>query len=125
MKQAETGLQERIQNLVKKRGGYIIKQHGSMIERRGIPDLIFCYNGLFVSIEAKVNKNTPSRQQGIEIRNIQKAYGITSICWSIEEAEILLDIIDLIISYHYDYCKTQHLIFKALKEKNIDTGETW
>ena len=120
--QPETYLQRSIRKLISKRGGYAIKQHGSMISEPGIPDIIACYNGFFLAVEAKEIGNEPSRQQGIHIRNIQAADGITCIVWSLTDVEKVLDIIDQYQVLSEPYTKS---IMNLMREANIDTGEKW
>ena len=120
--QTETYLQRHVRELIEKRGGYCQKNHGSMISEPGIPDIFACYQGFFLAIEAKDGDNTPSRQQGIHIRNIQKSKGITCVVWTIEEAIKVLDIIDNYETYLEPYTTS---IMKILREENIDTGEKW
>ena len=120
--QPETYLQRSIRTLIQKRGGYAIKQHGSMISEPGIPDILACYKGFFLAIEAKEVGKTPSKQQGIHIRNIKKSCGITCVIWDIDKLKIVLDIIDNYETYNEPYTTT---IMKILKEENIDTGEKW
>ena len=92
--QPETYLQRAVQKLVKSRGGYIVKQHGSMISEPGIPDLLCCYKGFFIAIECKEEGNKPSEQQGIHCRAIQKAGGITVVTWDTKTVGYILDDID-------------------------------
>lgn len=92
--QPETLLQQRIQVLIEKRGGYVNKNHGSMISKTGIADLTICYRGLYVTIEAKVDGNKPSAAQGIHCRLVQKAGGLSCVVWSTKEVEYVLDQID-------------------------------
>ena len=120
--QPETYLQRSIRKLIEKRGGYAIKQHGSMISEPGIPDIIACYNGFFLAIEAKEIGNEPSRQQGIHIRNIQKSNGITCVIWDIEKLKVVLDIIDQYQVLSEPYTES---IMNLMREANIDTGEKW
>lgn len=93
-KQKEGSLQERIQTVIEKRGGWVIKEWGNMTKRPGIPDLLFCYKGLFCAIEAKVDDNETSRQQEIQLRKIRKSQGLTMVCWSTDDAEDFLTYID-------------------------------
>lgn len=120
--QPETYLQRGIKKLIRKRGGYAIKQHGSMISEPGIPDIIACYKGLFLTIEAKELNNIPSKQQGIHMRNIQSSNGITIVAWDILDVEQVLDIID---TYQYSVLPFIGNIKSDIKSKNIDTGEKW
>ena len=78
-KQKEGSLQERIQILLKKRGAYCFKNHGDMTTEPGRPDIICCYKGMFVAIEAKVDDNKPSKAQGIHCRKISRWYCLYSL----------------------------------------------
>ena len=85
--QPESGFQRSIQREIEKRGGYCVKQHGSMITAVGIPDLLVCYKGMFIALEAKVDNNKPSKAQGVNLRNILKAGGFTAVVWNIKEVK--------------------------------------
>lgn len=93
-KKEETTLQENIQKVIERRGGYVNKNWGSMISAPGIADLTVCYKGLYLAIEVKVGDNKPSKAQGIHARMVWKANGITAVVWSTEEVIKILDIID-------------------------------
>ena len=120
-KQKEGSLQERIQELIEKNGGYCFKNHGDMTTEPGRPDIICCYKGLFVAIEAKVDNNTPSKQQGIHCRNIWKAGGIAMIAWTIEEAKTVLNILD---DYANGYIR-KDFIKLEFENAGIDDGTRW
>ena len=47
--------------------------------RAGIPDIIGCYNGLFVAFECKANGNNPTALQQREIDAIRTARGIAFV----------------------------------------------
>lgn len=47
--------------------------------RAGIPDIIACYNGLFVAFECKANGNKPTALQQREIDAIRKARGLAFV----------------------------------------------
>lgn len=91
---AETSLQKRIQNLIIKRGGYVNKNWGNMTSKPGIGDLTCCYKGYYLSLEVKEDDGKPSLAQGIHCRKVWHAGGMAYIVWSVEEVEIILDIID-------------------------------
>jgi len=90
MSNAETSLQERVIQLVENKGGYVVTQHGSMITRGGIPDLLICYQGLFIAMELKTPIGTISRKQEIQARLIKKSGGYVCFPKSVEEAEMHL-----------------------------------
>lgn len=120
--QAETFFQQRIQKEIEKRGGYCVKQHGSMIASVGIPDLLICYKGYFIAIEAKVDNNTPSRAQGVNLRNIRKAGGFTAVVWDMDELKRVLQY----FHEEVDYWTDKHVGFDNwCLANNIDNGENW
>lgn len=90
----ETPLQSKIQKLIQKRGGYVFKNHGSMIAEPGRSDLTFCYLGRYVSFEVKVGDNQPTEQQLIHLRNVQRAGGFAFVVRSVAEASYHLDMIE-------------------------------
>lgn len=120
--QAETLFQQRIQKEIEKRGGYCVKQHGSMIAAVGIPDLLVCYKGYFIAIEAKVDKNTPSKAQGVNLRKITKAGGFTAVVWTIKDVKTILDYFDSEASWWNNILAGFE---DWLINHNIDSGEKW
>lgn len=93
-KQAEGSLQERIQKLIERNGGYCFKNHGDMTTEPGRPDIVCCYKGYFIAIEAKIDNNTPTRQQGIHCRNVWRAGGIAMIAWDTADVVEVLRFVD-------------------------------
>ena len=120
--QPESGFQRSIQREIEKRGGYCVKQHGSMITAVGIPDLLVCYKGMFIALEAKVDNNKPSKAQGVNLRNILKAGGFTAVVWNIKEVKAILNFIDNELMF---YDNKQLGWRECLKRNNIDIGEKW
>lgn len=47
--------------------------------RAGIPDIIGCYNGLFVAFECKANGNKPTALQERELNAIRTAKGLAFV----------------------------------------------
>ena len=120
-KQKEGSLQERIQRLIERRGGYVHKNWGSMISEPGVADLTVCYKGVYLALETKVDNNTPSRAQGIHCRKVQKSGGITAIVWSIEEVKTILQCID---DWYNEWVKF-HKLQKYINDCGIDDGTRW
>ncbi len=63
---------------------WYFKVHGEPMQVRGIPDVLCCFNGLFLSLEFKIKKNgklniTPYQEYTIEI--IGKAKGMAMVVW--------------------------------------------
>ena len=124
-KQKEGSLQERIQTLVERRGGYCFKNHGDMTTEPGRPDIICCYKGIFVAIEAKVDNNTPSRQQGIHCRKIWKAGGIACIVWSTDDVETVLNLINYYLGRQLCPVAIVDYVHDGMLKMNIDDGTRW
>lgn len=49
----EATVQKRIADRLRDRGAWVVKCHQSGWGKRGVPDLIACYRGVFVAIECK------------------------------------------------------------------------
>jgi len=47
--------------------------------RSGVPDIICCYNSLFMGIECKAGKNKPTALQEKEMKKIREAGGVTFV----------------------------------------------
>lgn len=47
--------------------------------RSGIPDILACYRGQFIAIEAKAGKNTTTALQDLELDKIRSAGGISLV----------------------------------------------
>jgi Holliday junction resolvase len=86
----------KIMSLLKKRGAWAYKTHGSPLSA-GYPDIVACYRGLFVALEVKQpsTKHTATQRQLAQIKLINKAQGRARIVVSAEEVEDLLDELDL------------------------------
>ncbi len=120
---AETSLQERIQKLIVKRGGYVNKNHGDMISDPGIADLTACYRGRYLAIEVKVNDNIPTKQQGIHARRVLRAGGISIVAWSIEVIDQVLSEIDRQDKELYAPTVMDQIRLKDyIRMNNIDNG---
>lgn len=94
-KQAESRLQKRIQDYLRKHvGGWWFKVWGGPFTPAGIPDLIGCVDGMFFALEVKLPKKSskPSAIQLETIRDIVlKGGGVATIVRSEEEAvEVVL-----------------------------------
>lgn len=77
------------------RGGFWIKIHGSPLQIAGIPDIIGCYRGRFVGMEAKrTAEGRPTKIQAYQLERIRAAGGVTALIHSAEMAEAVLDMID-------------------------------
>jgi len=93
---SEQAIVRSIMALLKKRGAWAFKTHGSPMSS-GYPDIIACYKGFFVAFEVKQpsTKHTATPRQLAQIKLINKAQGRARIVVSAEEVEALLDELDL------------------------------
>lgn len=124
-KQKEGSLQERIQELIEKNGGYCFKNHGDMTTEPGRPDIIAGYEGLFIGIEAKVDDNTPSKQQGIHCRNIWKAGNIAFVTWDTLTVQRVLAHISYCVAQNYNTHDIKREMISFMQAYNIDDGTRW
>lgn len=67
------------------------KEHGGQYGTAGIPDIIVCYKGRFVGLEAKVGKNQPTKLQAATIEQIRKAGGTAAVVRSIADVKTVLE----------------------------------
>jgi Archaeal holliday junction resolvase (hjc) len=100
--QPETRIQRAIQKMVKERGGFVFKVHGSETMMVGLMDLICCYHGFFVAFEVKTPTGTVSPAQRLRMRQIIGASGIVTVPRSVADASRVLDAIDHVIINHQD-----------------------
>ena len=92
----ESQLVSQIKNYLKTKGAYCEKIFGGGFQSAGIPDIIACYRGYFVAIEAKspTGKGRASDIQKLKIRAIREAGGVAFITDNIEDVERVLNFID-------------------------------
>lgn len=86
-KKDESDFQEEAINLIHSFGGYVVKVHVSAFQSQGVPDILCCYLGRFVSFELKVKGNRASELQKFRIKQITNAGGIAKAVYSLEEIE--------------------------------------
>ena len=67
------------------------KEHGGQYGTAGIPDIIVCYKGRFIALEAKVGKNQPTRLQAATIDPIRRAGGIACVVRSVDEVKEIMN----------------------------------
>jgi hypothetical protein len=71
----------------------VFKIHGgdNPFQSVGIPDLLCCFYGRFVGLEAKIPGNKPSAIQRATLRQIEAAGGIARVVYSVEDVDKALD----------------------------------
>jgi len=66
------------------------KEHGGMYGTAGIPDVICCYRGKFISFEVKTDTGKLTKLQEITIREINKAGGVAVKVTSLAEVKAVM-----------------------------------
>ncbi|MCT7498941.1 hypothetical protein N5S76_03990 [Aliarcobacter cryaerophilus] len=85
----EKQIQKKIIEYLNKNGVYTVKS--IVTNRSGSPDIICCFNGLFVALEVKTEKGIISKLQEYHQKEILKSGGIALIVRSLDEVKILMD----------------------------------
>jgi len=95
----EKTIVNKILSVVRSRGGFAIKLHGSPFMMLGLPDIIVCYRGFFLAFEVKrdAKQKTKPIQEYI-LGRIRKAGGVAFRTHSIEPVLAELDRIDELAS---------------------------
>lgn len=64
---------------------------------RGCPDIIVCYEGLFIAFEVKAADGRPSALQKYNISEIEAAGGVASVVYSLNEVKNMLKLIKALV----------------------------
>jgi hypothetical protein len=86
----EAPITKKIQRKLKAMGAFQYKTHGAADQRRGLPDIICCYQGYFVGLEVKRPGRRATPLQAFTLEQIRQAGGIAGVVHSVEEALELL-----------------------------------
>ena len=88
----ETRIVKKALKLLRKEGGFWIKLHGGPYQQDGLPDIIGCWKGWWISFEVKrpSRKLKATKLQKHILKEISKARGISAIISSAEEALVIL-----------------------------------
>ena len=73
------------------------KEHGGQYGTAGIPDIIVCYRGRFVAMEAKVGNNQPTKLQAATIDKIRQAGGTAAVVRSVENARQVIEGLEVVV----------------------------
>lgn len=89
----ESSIQDAIIEYLKSVGAYVVKVHVSSYQSQGTPDILCCYQGIFIGFELKRPGETASELQEYRIEQIQRAGGVALVADSLEQVkEVLYDI---------------------------------
>jgi hypothetical protein len=92
MGENEAALQRRCMDAITRRGGWVMKAHQGGYGRRGIPDVIACYLGIFLAIECKGRLGKPSHAQLQELHKIRDGqHGIAILAYPGFDVDGLLE----------------------------------
>jgi hypothetical protein len=61
---------------------WFLKVHGHLMQRKGVPDYLLCYTGLFIALELKRPGEQPTALQTIELRMVVAAGGRAAVVTS-------------------------------------------
>lgn len=90
----ESKLKRALKDLLNERGAYWCAVAEGAYAKPGDPDIIVCYKGTFIGIEAKTYNGSQSQWQKLRERMITEAGGIYLIVKSLEDVIEVLDTID-------------------------------
>lgn len=93
---AEAQLVDGIMRLLKQRGAWAFKTHGTVMGRRGIPDIVGAYRGEPLALEAKQPGNYATPLQRHELKRAGAAGAWAMVVRGVEDVEKLLSDIDTI-----------------------------
>ncbi len=85
MSTAHAKLCGQITEFLKANGIWYIRTNSHGYGRKGIPDILACYRGTFVAIEAKVAPDTPRKWQLRELADIRTAGGKALVIYDVGE----------------------------------------
>ena len=90
----ESQLKKNLKKILTDRGAYWSVVAGGSYSKPGDPDIIACYKGLFIAIEAKTYEGTQSEWQKLRERQVRDARGIYLVVKAPEHLTAYLDEID-------------------------------
>jgi hypothetical protein len=75
----EKKVKEKVTAILRKHGAYYFFPATYGMGRAGVPDIIVCFNGLFIAIECKAGKGKTTALQDRELAAIKEAGGISTV----------------------------------------------
>jgi len=86
MPKPETRLVGKMMDRLEAEGGWWMKVHGSIFQIAGVPDIVGCWKGRFIAIEAKMPGNIPSQIQAEVMKRLLIAGARVGVAYSVTEA---------------------------------------
>lgn len=96
-------------------GWYLKMWGGGQFQKSGVPDLLICANGIFISCELKAPSGVPSELQKKNTIMINRGGGIGVILWP-DGFDQFKNIVEGVIS-----CSSHIPVLNALKSANSNT----
>lgn len=86
----EQDIQRKIIKYLESQGAYVVKVISA--SKSGVPDILFCYEGVFCAIEVKTptTKGNVSKLQEYNLDRIRETGGHSTVAWSVDQAEDFL-----------------------------------
>ena len=75
----EKKVKDKVTAILRKHGAYYFFPATYGMGRAGVPDIIVCFNGLFIAIECKAGKGKTTALQDRELAAIKQAGGISTV----------------------------------------------
>jgi Holliday junction resolvase len=115
----ESKLQRKIKKaLINEFGGFWIKLHGGMFQKKGMPDLLGCVWGLYITVEVKTDDKA-SKLMPHQIRVLKTIRGNGGCGVSARsEEEAILKVKKHLVKY-YGFAITKKIISSAKKSSNV------
>jgi len=87
----EADLTRKLIKYLKSQGAYAVKIHGNMYTA-GLPDIVGCYNGVFLGLEVKKpgRVNTLTKLQAKTLDDISDSGGVACVVTDIEDCDLAL-----------------------------------
>lgn len=89
----EAKVKAKIKAILKTHGVYYAMPIGTGLGNSGVPDFLVCHNGKFLGIEAKAGKGKTTALQEKNLRDIDRAGGLTLVITeeNIDVLEMMLE----------------------------------
>lgn len=90
----ESCLKTKIRQRLTERGAFWSNVAGGAYSKPGDPDIVACYRGVYIAIEAKASRGRQSEVQMRRQEQISRAGGVYILIWDVSFVDDLLDSID-------------------------------
>ena len=90
-KKEESSIQKDISDYLTSKGAEVYNPKTGSHSKKGTPDLLLCFQGLFIAIEVKQPGKKPSKLQQLRIKRDKKAGGIAFATDNLKEVKELIN----------------------------------